>query len=77
MRHQLQSLYRPLDHRSFAAAKYRAPAPTAALCQSGDREYQFWQEGVHAELILNEVMMREKLDYIRTNPVKRGYVNLP
>jgi hypothetical protein len=29
-----------------------------------DRGYQFWQEGVHAELILNEAMMREKLDYI-------------
>jgi putative transposase len=42
-----------------------------------DREYQFWQEGVHAELIFSEAMMREKLDYIHANPVKRGYVNLP
>jgi len=42
-----------------------------------DREHQFWQEGVHAELILNETMMRQKLDYIHNNPVKRGYVNLP
>jgi putative transposase len=42
-----------------------------------DREYQFWQEGVHAELIFNEAMMREKLDYIHNNPIKRGYVNLP
>ena len=40
-----------------------------------DREYQFWQEGSHAELILNEDMMRQKLDYIHGNPVKRGYVN--
>jgi hypothetical protein len=39
-----------------------------------DRVYQFWQEGVHAELILNESMMREKLVYIHENPVKRGYV---
>lgn len=39
-----------------------------------DREYQFWQEGSHAELILNEDMMREKLEYIHRNPVKRGYV---
>ena len=39
-----------------------------------DRTYQFWQEGVHAELILNEQMMREKLVYIHENPVKRGYV---
>ena len=42
-----------------------------------DREYQFWQEGVHAELVFSEAMMREKLDYIHANPVKRGYVNLP
>ena len=39
-----------------------------------DRQYQFWQEGSHAELILNEDMMREKLDYIHQNPVKRGYI---
>ena len=42
-----------------------------------DREYQFWQEGIHAELVFSEAMMREKLDYIHVNPVKRGYVNLP
>jgi hypothetical protein len=41
-----------------------------------DREYQFWQEGVHAELVFSEAMMREKLDYIHANPVKRGYVAL-
>jgi putative transposase len=39
-----------------------------------DREYQFWQEGVHAELVLSDKMMREKLEYIHQNPVKRGYV---
>ncbi len=42
-----------------------------------DREYQFWQEGAHPELILSETMMREKLDYIHANPVKRGYINQP
>ena len=42
-----------------------------------DREYQFWQEGVHAELVFSEAMMREKLNYIHANPVKRGYVRLP
>jgi REP element-mobilizing transposase RayT len=42
-----------------------------------DRDYQFWQEGVHAELVFSEAMMREKLDYIHANPVKRGYVCLP
>lgn len=41
-----------------------------------DRDYQFWQEGSHAELIYSESVMREKLDYIHHNPVKRGYVDL-
>jgi REP element-mobilizing transposase RayT len=40
-----------------------------------DRAYQFWQEGVHPELIQNDEMMRQKIDYIHQNPVKRGYVD--
>ena len=41
-----------------------------------DRHYQFWQEGVHPELIQSEDMMRQKIDYIHHNPVKRGYVDV-
>ena len=41
-----------------------------------DREYQLWQEGSHAELVCSEEVMRQKLDYIRHNPVRRGYVDL-
>ena len=40
-----------------------------------DRAYQFWQEGVHPELIQGEQMMRQKIEYIHQNPVKRGYVD--
>lgn len=40
-----------------------------------DRAYQFWQEGVHPELIQNDGMMRQEIDYIHHNPVKRGYVD--
>jgi len=40
-----------------------------------DREFQFWQEGSHAELVSGEVMLREKLEYIHANPVRRGYVD--
>ncbi len=43
----------------------------------GDRTYQFWQEGVHPELIQGESMMQQKVEYIHQNPVKRGYVDLP
>ncbi|EIC31465.1 REP-associated tyrosine transposase [Methylomicrobium album] len=39
-----------------------------------DRAYQFWQEGVHPEWIQSEEMMRQKIEYIHLNPVKRGYV---
>ncbi|NNF95815.1 MAG: transposase, partial [Halobacteria archaeon] len=41
----------------------------------GDRAYQFWQEGVHPEVIENETMMRQKVEYIHQNPVERGYVD--
>ena len=40
-----------------------------------DRAYQFWQEGVHPELIQNDEIMRQKIEYIHHNPVKRGYVD--
>lgn len=40
-----------------------------------DRVYQFWQEGSHAELVYSAEVMRQKLDYIHHNPVKRGYVD--
>ena len=42
-----------------------------------DREYQLWQEGSHPKEIQNDEMMRQKLEYIHSNPVKRGYVDLP
>jgi REP element-mobilizing transposase RayT len=42
-----------------------------------DREYQFWQEGVHPQQIKDETMLRQKVDYIHNNPVRRGYVELP
>ena len=41
----------------------------------GDRAYQFWQEGVHPELLQNAAIMRQKIEYIHQNPVKRGYVD--
>lgn len=42
-----------------------------------DREHQVWQEGSHPEMIQGEDMMRQKLEYIHGNPVKRGYVDDP
>ncbi|WNB74361.1 REP-associated tyrosine transposase [Methylomonas koyamae] len=42
-----------------------------------ESEYQVWEEGNHPQLIETEAVMRQKLDYIHRNPVKRGYVDLP
>lgn len=42
-----------------------------------DRSYQFWQEGSHPQRIENAAVMKQKIDYIHANPVRRGYVELP
>jgi putative transposase len=42
-----------------------------------DREYQFWQEGVHPEQINSQSMYEQKILYIHENPVRRGYVDEP
>ena len=42
-----------------------------------DRTYQFWQEGSHPQMIQSDAMMREKLEYIHNNPLRRGYVDDP
>ena len=42
-----------------------------------DRDYQVWQEGSHPQQIKDEEMMRQKLEYMHGNPVKRGYVDDP
>jgi hypothetical protein len=39
--------------------------------------HQVWQEGYHPEWSTSEDMLKEKMDYIHDNPVKRGLVRLP
>jgi len=41
----------------------------------GNRAYKFWQEGYHPVWLQNETMLRQKVEYIHQNPVKRGYVD--
>jgi len=43
----------------------------------GDRTFQLWQEGSYPKVIEDEIMLRQKLEYIHQNPVKRGYVSDP
>ncbi len=42
-----------------------------------DRDYQVWQEDSHPQMIQGEKMMRQKIEYIHFNPVKRNYVENP
>ena len=42
-----------------------------------DRNYQLWQGGSHPQLIQEEEMIRQKIEYIHYNPVRRGYVDDP
>lgn len=55
-----------LDHLEHEKARHKT-----------DRTYQLWQEGNHPQLIQDEAMMWQKLEYIHNNPVKRGYVDDP
>ena len=41
------------------------------------RRRHLWRPGSHPQEILSEDMMRQKLDYIHENPVRRGYVDDP
>ena len=47
----------------------------AKLSHKTESIHQVWQEGSHPEQIISEEMMRQKIEYIHNNPVKRGYVD--
>ncbi len=38
-------------------------------------DFQLWQEGIQPKQIQSEKMMRDRINYIHNNPVKRGYVD--
>jgi putative transposase len=42
-----------------------------------DRTYQVWQEGSHPEILQSLDMLRQKMEYLHMNPVRRGYVDDP
>ena len=42
-----------------------------------EQRFQLWQEGSHPQEIQDENMLRQKLEYIRQNPVRRGDVDRP
>jgi len=40
-----------------------------------DSAYQVWQEGFHPQMITEEKVLNQKIEYIHYNPVKRGLVD--
>ena len=42
-----------------------------------DQTYQVWQEGSHLIALASEETLRQKIEYVHFNPVRRGYVNCP
>jgi putative transposase len=50
---------------------------TAKLDHKTGQRYQVWQEGSHPQAITTEAMLRQKIEYIHNNPLKRGYVDDP
>ena len=42
-----------------------------------ESKHQFWQEGSHPQLVQSWEMLKQKVDYIHFNPVKRGLVLEP
>ncbi len=40
-----------------------------------DSEFQIWQEGAHPQEIQNNLILKQKTEYIHNNPVKRGLVD--
>ena len=39
--------------------------------------FQVWQEGFHPQLLFDDEVLAQKVDYIHFNPVKRGFVESP
>ncbi len=64
-----------LEARSIRTLLDGLAYPKAA--HKGDREFQLWQEGSHPQIIQSEEMLRQKLESIHNNPVKRGSIRDP
>jgi putative transposase len=47
----------------------------AKLTHKTKSKYQLWQEGNHPKEINGEEMMRQKIEYIHNNPLRRGYID--
>jgi len=67
------------EHRLPGSAWREAGAQAVFLVQKTTQErsgLSAIEEGSHPQLIDNEVVLWQKLDYFHYNPVNRGYVDL-
>nr|WP_263971271.1 transposase [Leptolyngbya sp. PCC 6406] len=64
-------------HEEQPNSYWLARLEAAKLAHKSGQRYQLWQEGSHPQMISSEDMLRQKLEYIHNNPVKRGYVDDP
>jgi REP element-mobilizing transposase RayT len=60
---------------AYKAERLLARLRLAKRAHKHDRKYRFWQVGSQAEIIISETVMRQNLEYVHQNPVKRGYVD--
>lgn len=42
-----------------------------------ESRHQVWQEGAHPQIIRDDDVLNQKIEYIHNNPVRRGYVDVP
>ncbi|MFA4873183.1 MAG: hypothetical protein WC659_04580 [Patescibacteria group bacterium] len=54
-----------------------ATEPSVLRIFAAERGYQFWQSGNYPELVESEEFLRQKMQYIHNNPVRKGYVYAP
>jgi REP element-mobilizing transposase RayT len=68
-----QILYEPESRRDWMIEYFRK----AGNDLKGIKNYKFWKDGTHAEIISSNKFFDEKLDYIHNNPVKELIVERP
>ena len=66
--HQLQK-----DNRSFLLEVLERFANKG----KGNTEHKVWQDGFHPEAVYSEMFLKQKMDYVHYNPVRRGLVSRP
>ena len=47
------------------------------LIHKTESQYQLWQEGYHPQEMSNNKILRQKIEYIHNNPVRKGLVARP